>query len=151
MDDMVQTPLTLVLFWSSSPSPVTGDIKVEKTIQVQDDVTLTDRSESALADLSHTPLGITVTNADGDEVADSNTLTLSWDETAQTLTATGTITGLASDTTYDVSVDAESTAALEAVGLYLQGDIQISGGEDIDLTDYYQLTRNEDGTVNTNG
>ena len=131
--------------------PVTGDIKVEKTIQVQDDVTLTDDQKAALADLSHTPLGITVTNADGDEVADSNTLTLSWDETAQTLTATGTITGLASDTTYDVSVDAESTAALEAVGLYLQGDIQISGGEDIDLTDYYQLTRNEDGTVNTNG
>ena len=131
--------------------PVTGDIKVEKTIQVQDDVTLTDDQKAALADLSDTPLGITVTNADGDEVADSNTLTLSWDETAQTLTVTGTITGLASDTTYDVSVDAESTAALEAVGLYLQSGIEVSGGEDIDLTDYYQLTRNADGTVNTSG
>ena len=131
--------------------PVTGDIKVEKTIQVQDGVTLTDDQIAALAALNDTKLGITVTNADGNEVAEGNTLTLSWDETAQTLTATGTITGLASDTTYDVSVDAESTAALEAAGLYLQGGIQVSGGEDIDLTDYYQLTRNEDGTVNTSG
>ena len=131
--------------------PVTGDIKVEKTIQVQEGVSLTDNQKAALADLNNTPLGITVTNANGDEVAKGNTLTLSWDADSQTLTATGTITGLSSDTTYDVSVDAESTAALEAVGLYLQGDIQISGGEDIDLTDYYQLTRNEDGTVNTNG
>ena len=131
--------------------PVTGDIKVEKTIQVQDGVTLTDDKIAALAALNDTKLGITVTNANGDEVADSNTLTLSWDADSQTLTATGTITGLASDTTYDVSVDAESTVALEAVDLYLQGDIQISGGEDIDLTDYYQLTRNADGTVNTSG
>ena len=131
--------------------PVTGDIKVEKTIKVQDGVELTDAQIAALVGLNNTTLDITVTNSDGQEVADSNTLTLSWDETAQTLTATGTITGLASDTTYDVSVDAESTDALEAVGLYLQGDIQISGGEDIDLTDYYQLTRNEDGTVNTSG
>ena len=131
--------------------PVTGNIEVKKTIQVQDDVTLTDDQKAALADLSDTPLGITVTNADGQEVADSNALTLSWDETAQTLTATGTITGLSSDTTYDVSVDAEDAAALEEADLYLQDGIQVSGGEDIDLTDYYQLTRNEDGTVNTSG
>ena len=131
--------------------PVTGDIKVEKTIQVQDGVTLTDDQIAALAALKDTKLGITVTNADGNEVAEGNTLTLSWDADSQTLTASGKISGLASDTTYDVSVDAESTAALEAAGLYLQGGIQVSGGEDIDLTDYYQLTRNEDGTVNTSG
>lgn len=131
--------------------PVTGDIKVEKTIQVQDGVTLTDDQIAALAALNDTKLGITVTNADGNEVAEGNTLTLSWDADSQTLTASGKISGLASDTTYDVSVDAESTAALEAAGLYLQGGIQVSGGEDIDLTDYYQLTRNEDDTVNTSG
>lgn len=131
--------------------PVTGDIKVEKTIKVQDGVTLTDDRIAALAGLDGTTLGITVTNADGNEVAEGNTLTLSWDETAQTLTASGKISGLASDSTYDVAVDAESTAALEEVGLYLQGGIEVSGGEDIDLTDYYQLTRNEDGTVNTSG
>ncbi len=131
--------------------PVTGDIAVEKTIQVQDGVTLTDDQKAALSGLNNTTLDIIVTNADGQEVADGNALTLSWDETAQTLTATGTITGLASDTTYDVSVDAEDATALEAAGLYLQGGIEVSGGEDIDLTDYYQLTRNEDGTVNTSG
>lgn len=131
--------------------PVTGDINVKKTIQVQKGVTLTEEQKAALSGLNETTLDITVTNSDGQEVADSNALTLSWDETAQTLTATGTITGLASDTTYDVSVDAEDATALEAAGLYLQGGIEVSGGEDIDLTDYYQLTRNEDGTVNTSG
>lgn len=131
--------------------PVTGDIKVEKTIKVQDGVELNEAQIAALAALDDTTLSITVTNADGDKVAEGNTLTLAWDADSQTLTASGTITGLASDTTYDVSVDAEDTAELEAAGLYLQGDIQISGGEDIDLTDYYQLTRNEDGTVNTSG
>ena len=131
--------------------PVTGDIKVEKTIKVQDGVSLTEEQKPALAALGGTELGITVTNANGEEVAEGNTLTLSWDETAQTLTASGKISGLASDSTYDVAVDAESTAALEEAGLYLQGGIEVSGGEDIDLTDYYQLTRNKDGTVNTSG
>ncbi len=131
--------------------PVTGDIKVKKTIQVQDSVELTDAQIAALVGLNNTTLDITVTNADGNEVAEGNTLTLSWDADSQTLTASGKISGLASDTTYDVSVDAESTAALEAAGLYLQGGIQVSGGEDIDLANYYQLTRNADGTVNTNG
>ena len=130
--------------------PVTGDIAVEKTVMGLDN--LTDDQKAELSTALNKQYQMTATSADK-EVEQTATAALVLDEETGGYKFTATFEDLSTEHgTYTVTVDGEDElkAALENVGLFQQS-YTVSGGEDIDLTDYYQLTRNEDGTVNTSG
>ena len=130
--------------------PVTGNIVVEKTVMGLDN--LTDGQKAELSDALNKEYQMTATSADK-EVEQTATAALVLDEETGGYKFTATFEDLSTEHgTYTVTVDGEDElkAALEDVGLFQQS-YTVSGGEDIDLANYYQLTRNADGTVNTSG